>query len=155
MKLFTEYLNNKIKDAKYLGDGFPTKPNYNEILDFLKSQGFKLLNYNVRNSYLCDVIEYVIEHAETSDAPLVIITDETFASTEGKRHTWIRICNCGDISKDNPIFLLRLFKDDDSSLPDSYEKMGVGTIEIDDANRTEIETYDEFVELVNKQFGWK
>jgi len=136
MKSINEYLSSTIKNKNYLSNGFPTRPNYNEILDFLKSQGFKLLNYNEKNSNLCDVLEYVIEHAKESNVPLVIITDEMFVgkSREDKRHTWIRFCNCGNISNDNPIFLLRLFKDDDSSLPLSYSKLGAGTIEINDVD---------------------
>jgi len=151
MKLLTEYLNNKIKDTKYLDDSFPTRPNYNEILDFLKKQNFKLINYDIGNT-LIDVM-YDIEHAaKKSKTPLLYVTDEDFLDkASNKKYTWIRLCNYGKISKDNPIFLLRLFRDDDSCCP----KIGAGTIEINLSNRIEIETYDEFVKIVNKQFGWE
>ena len=155
MKLFTEYLNNKIKDAKYLSDGFPTKPNYDEILDFLtKKQNFKLINYYSIGNTLIDVIHDIEQDAQKSKTPLLYITNEDFSNnTSKKKYTWIRFCNYGKISKANPIFLLRLFRDDDSHCP-KFTDIGAGTIETSLSNRTEIETYEEFVKTVNKQFGW-
>ena len=154
MKNINEYLSSAIKDTKYLRDGFPTRPNYNEIVDFLQSEGFKLLNYNSQRSSLSAVIKYVTEHAEASNVPLLCITNKDYSTYTGDKdkYTWIRFCNYGEISKDNPIFLLRLFRDGDSCY--QFGDIGPATIEVNDADRKEIKTYDEFVELVNNQFDW-
>lgn len=157
MKQLSEWLSTKVvKPLKY-NLGFPDKPNYDEILEFLESQGFIIMEYNEPHGYLYDVIRYIAKNAKNSSAPLVFTTDETFSNNSSKkRHTWIRICNHGAISKDNPIFLLRLFRDDDSAVPVlSGSGLGIGTIEVNGVDRTEIKTYDEFVKLINKQFGWE
>ena len=151
----TSYLSNKIKNKNYLSDGFPTRPNYNEIIDFLtKQQNFKLIEYDSAHSTLINVIYDVERAAKKSTTPLLYVTDEDFSNASNKKHTWIRFCNYGKISDDNPIFLLRLFRDDDSRCP-KIANIGVGTIEISLDERIEIDTYEEFVKIANKQFGWE
>ena len=154
MKQLSEWLSTKVvKPLKYDLE-FPTKPNYGEILEFLESQGFIIMEYN--GTSLSDAIRYISKNAKTSSAPLVFTTDHTFSNRSTERHTWIRICNYGDISKDNPIFLLRLFKDNDSLVPIlSGSGLGIGAIEFNAIDRKEIKTYKEFVKLINKQFGWE
>ena len=155
MKKINEYLSTKIKNKNYLGDGFPTRPNYTEIIDFLtKKQNFKLINYDSIGNTLIDVIYDIEKAAKKIKTPLLYVTDEDFYNNASdKNYTWIRFCNCGKISDDNPIFLLRLFRDDDSCCP-KFANIGAGTIEINLHKRIEIDTYEEFVKIANKQFGW-
>ena len=152
MKQLSEWLSTKVVKPLKHNLGFPDKPNYDEILEFLESKGFIIMEYD--GSTLYDVIMHIAKNAKISSAPLVFTTEHTFSNRSTERHTWIRICNNGNISKNNPIFLLRLFRDDESLVP-VLNSLGIGAIEINEADRKEIKSYSEFVKLINKQFGWE
>ena len=154
MKTITEYLSAKPTNLDYIGDKFPKKPNYDEIINYALRHGFKIAEYN-HKGYLADVLNFCVNKAEHSNTGIILTTDEKFLDESDRENTWIRLFKCGTISKDNPILLLRICKNDENHLP-TYKDLGIGTIETEELeNRQKIDTFEEFRENIYKYMGWE
>lgn len=132
MKSINEYLLSKRRKTY---NGFPKTPAKEDIVDFLNEDGFhEGKDVNV-NSF-----DEIYKFLQTTDGKSYILNE--------KADFWIRIFKGGSISKENPIYTLQLSYGDlscyieDDPNPYSYQIQ-------------RLPSYEDFVEKINKHFGWE
>lgn len=143
MKRLVEFLSTRKEDI-YMGR-FPATPKLDDVLNFLKNEGFVQLNYDKIHS----AQKQLTNEALNSKTPLFICEKSLF-----EEYWWIRFCNNGKLSSDNPIYCLFLTKDG-TDLEKTGKKDSIGWIEYGDGGEgDDVNGYDNFCNIVNKHFDW-
>ena len=153
MKQLNEYLLGKTKlDRKYF---FPTKPDYDKIVDFLENEvGFKkvLYDYDKSDTYQ-HAVSTIIGIAEKSDNGIFVLANgHDFRDDRGNMTTWIRFCNSGKISESNPIVLIRIERHGTNL--GFYRDLGIGYIEYGVRDHISVQTYEDLLNHIHNYFGW-
>lgn len=107
MKCIYEYIlnsNSKIIRKKL----FPDKPYLENFIEFLESNDFIKVNYDVKTGIAFDVLEKNALNTP-KDAKLYLTSDAAWDKT--KPVYWIRMCKGGEINGYNPVLCVRLSTD--------------------------------------------
>lgn len=135
MKELTNYINEKLKVDDAIPDiKFPVDGSLEDIVEFLKEQGFK-----------------DVDKRGTKD---LIFNSEKFRcftylkGLDGGEILWFADTSKGRISKDNPIFLIK-------SLSNMHVFVVYYTVSAKMIYKTESDNKETFLEELNKCFGWE
>lgn len=137
MRLLAEYLSTKVKVSK----GFPEVPKLEDILEFLKTNGFVEVKYVYNKSALKSLEDMAVNGHNAFT---------WLKNKDNDDEYWVRFCKSGKLSKENPVYFCRVTDDGHIKSSDiayiEYCERGV-----EDKQFTK---YDEFVKDVNEFFGW-
>lgn len=128
MKELSNYIYEKLDINKVkLNDKFPTDRTLNDIIEFLKEEGFKQVEY--------DYVKTVFNRANTK---CFMIDDASIRFADTSKE---------DISKDNPVFYIGFYN----------KIVDYSVFYCDNGLITDIVENDkkEFLIELNKRFGWK
>lgn len=136
MRLLAEYLSTKVKVSK----GFPEVPKLETILNFLKSNGF------VEIQHTADMSPQKQMENDAMKGKDVFMYEKNMHGDE----YWIRFCKAGKLSNKNPIYFVRATTDG------HIESEDIAYTEYIERGRVDFKftDYNEFVETINKIFGW-
>ena len=131
MKSINEYLLSKQKTNVSM---FPDEPNHDNIIDFLKSQGFD----EAKGDF--SLPDYIIIYAREHKEPFYIDSNSAITFTNG-----------GKIDKDNPVFYCNTKLSDWIRVNYSEWFSGIAAQNKDIVYKT----YSDFTDRVNKFFNWQ
>lgn len=150
MKTIFEYLSTKVKNVK---SEFPTTQSYNDIVLFLKKQGFAKHEIKLGiHDNLGSILNEINKISKDSKDPIFFV--------EHGNTSWIRFCRKGNIDINNPVVFLYTFE----NIPDNWSS-SVGFIEytskhdgskinMKDVHCQNIKTAEDLQAFLNENFGW-
>jgi hypothetical protein len=117
---------------------------YDQIINALKDFGFK----EIKLSHEFDTAnKEMVGAAISSEKPLLAFGNNDLRDGNGDPYRFFRFCNKGKISKENPIFLLRISYN--NTIPNTQK--GFCTI-IYPRHEEDIRTYNDFLEMIDNYF---
>jgi hypothetical protein len=138
MRSLVEFLSTDVK----LNEGFPLSTKQDEIINFLKRNNFKHI-------ILLDS-DSAFEKISTNNTTRVFM----FGDGAFQQGIWIRFCDTGKITKENPVFECRASKDGKLIMKNRYYIEFPGPNENSLHDSITIESIEEFKKIVDKHFGW-
>ena len=147
MRALNEFLSTKVKDAKSIEDEeFPSTPDVEKIVEFLRNQGFAGVEHQFGNLALNELS--CIHKYENRFVYDILTSDNHIRDSY-----WIRFCKAGEITKETPAFFCKYNKKVNKMI---YNTSFVCEY-IDNGFEFFIKKWNDFEsfrEAVNKYFGW-
>lgn len=152
MKPINRFLSTKIKNDSYLRDVIiPESPKFDEITAFFDSLGFIDLSEKFKNHDF-DVDSFMRKEAKQSANPIYVYQKITHDEDRDVKTYWIRFCNCGTITAENP--LLFTYASNDGELDEAHELLDIDYVAYDITNRKRYKTFNDFMDLMKKHFSF-
>jgi len=153
MKPINRFLSTKIKNSSYLKDVIiPASPKFDEITNFFNSLDFVDLSEKYKKHDF-DVDSFMWNEAKKSTNPIYIYEKISHdKDVKNVKTHWIRFCNCGEITKKNP--LLFMYASNNGEMDEAIELLDIDYIAYDITNKQKYKTFNDFMNLMRKYFSF-